>query len=162
VAALQLQQPYLREAGLPLGAFGVLYVVFQLASAAGARLAHRLRRAAPAVTLLSAAGFAALFLLPGGAGAAGVLLLKFAHGLSIPAFGRLLNQRARPSARATSLSLRSLFEGGALLAAAPLLGWTAHAFSLPAAFGAAALLVLPGMFLAEAPCVSSSGSPARA
>lgn len=162
VAALQLQQPYLLGAGVPLAAFGALYVGLQLVTAAGARLAHRLPRALPAVALVSAAGFAAMAALPGLAGVAGILLLKFAHGLSLPAFGRALNERARPGARATSLSLRSLFEGAALLGAAPLLGWTAQSLSLQAAFGVAALLVIPGFLLAEAPCVSSSGSPARA
>ena len=98
---------------------------------------------------------------PGPAGILGIFLLKFAHGLSLPAFGRALNESAPAGARATALSLRSLFEGAALLLAAPALG-AAGATSLPAAFGVAALLVIPSFFLTEAPCVSSAGSPARA
>lgn len=162
VAALQLQQPYLLGAGVPLAAFGALYAGLQLVTALGARVAHRLPSAPAAVALASVAGFAAMAVLPGLAGVLGVLLLKFAHGVSLPAFGRALNERARAHARATALSLRSLFEGAALLGAAPLLGWAAHSASLAAAFGLAAVLVLPGLLLVEAPCVSSSGSPARA
>ena len=162
VAALQLQQPFLRDVGIPLEAFGALYVGFQLATAAGARLSHRIPAGPLVVAGLSFGGFALMAAPLGWAGVGGVLLLKFAHGLALPAFGRALNERARPAARATSLSLRSLFEGAALLGAAPLLGWAAHSVSLAAAFAASALLVVPALFLAEAPCASSSGSPARA
>jgi hypothetical protein len=163
VAALQLQPPFLREAGVPLAALGGLYVAFQAASALGARLAWRLPRALPAVAVLSALGFAAMAALGGLPAVGGVFLLKFAHGVSLPLFGRALNERAPGGARATALSLRSLFEGAALLLAAPALGWAADTFSLRAAFGLAAILVAPSLLLSEAvPCAVSSGSPARA
>jgi hypothetical protein len=42
-----------------------------------------------------------------------------------------------------------MFEGAALLAAAPLMGWAADAVSLAAAFALAALLVLPAFLLLE-------------
>jgi hypothetical protein len=163
VAALQLQAPFLREAGMPLAAFGGLYVAFQAATALGARWAHRLPRALPAVAFGSALGFTAMALLAGWPGVAGILLLKLAHGVSLPVFGRALNAAAPGGSRATALSLRSVFEGAALLAAAPALGWVAEGASLRAAFGVAAVLVIPSLFLAEErPCVSSSSSPARA
>ncbi len=162
VAALQLQQPYLSQSGVPLAAFGLLYVGFQLAAALGSRLAHRLPRAFPAISGLSVAGFSLMAVFPGPAGILGILLLKFAHGISLPAFGRALNERAPAGARATALSLRSLFEGAALLVAAPALGGAAAGASLPAAFGVAALLVIPSFFLMETPCPDSAGSPLRA
>ena len=163
VAALQLQPPFLREAGVPLAAFGALYVAFQAAGAVGARLAWRLPRALPSVALASAAGFAVMAALSGLPAVLGVFLLKLAHGVSLPVFGRALNERAPGGARATALSLRSLFEGAALLLAAPALGWAADSISLRAAFGLAALLVVPSLLLSEAvPCAVSSGSPARA
>jgi MFS family permease len=163
VSALQLQAPFLREAGVPLAALGALYVAFQAATAVGARLAWRLPRALPSIALASAAGFAAMAAVAGLPGILGVFLLKAAHGMSIPIFGRALNERAPGGSRATSLSLRSLFEGAALLLAAPALGWAADALSLRAAFGLAATLIVPSLFLSEGvPCADSSGSPARA
>ena len=109
-------------------------------------------------------GFSAMALLPGWAGLAGILLLKLAHGVSLPAFGRALNARAPGGARATALSLRSLFEGAALLAAAPALGWAADGASLRAAFALAAALLVPSLLLLmeDRPCASSRSSPARA
>lgn len=163
VAALQLQPPFLREAGVPLAALGALYVAFQAATAVGARLAWRFPRALPSIALASAAGFAAMAVLSGLPGLLGVFLLKAAHGMSLPIFGRALNERAPGAARARSLSLRSLFEGAALLLAAPALGWAADALSLKAAFGLTATLIVPSLLLSEAvPCADSSGSPARA
>lgn len=163
VAALQLQPPFLRDAGVPLAALGALYVAFQAATAVGARLAWRLPRALPSIAWASAAGFAAMAVVAGLPGILGVFLLKAAHGMSIPIFSRALNERAPSGARATSLSLRALFEGAALLLAAPALGWAADALSLRAAFGVAATLLVPSLFLSEAvPCADSSGSPARA
>ena len=162
-AALQLQAPYLKEAGLPLGAFGAMYVVFQLATSLGARWAHRVPRGLWVVALGSALGFSTMALGAGPWGLAGILLLKGAHGVAMPVFGRALNARAPGRSRATALSLRSLFEGAALLLAAPALGWAAETWSLRGAFALAALLVIPSFFLAEEnPCVSSSNSPARA
>lgn len=159
VAALQLQQPYLREAGVPLAAFGAMFVAFQLATALGSRLAHRVPSPLAAVAAASAAGFAFMALPIPAAGVAAVFLLKLAHGVSLPAFGAALNALAPPSARATTLSLRSLFEGSALLLAAPLLGRVADSTSLQAAFGVAAVLVLPSfLFLEPAPCAAHAGS----
>lgn len=163
IAALQLQQPYLREAGVPLAAFGTLYIAFQAATAVGSRLAWRLPRVLPAVALASAAGFGLMAFRAGLPGLVGIFLLKLAHGVSLPALGRALNERAPGGSRATALSLRSLFEGAALLLAAPALGWAAETVSLRAAFGLAALLVLPWVLYSEAtPCAASTGSPARA
>ena len=164
VAALQLQAPFLREAGLAPAAFGAMYVLFQGATAVGARWSHRLPRALPGVAWASAVGFSAMALLPGWAGLAGIFLLKLAHGVSLPAFGRALNARAPGASRATALSLRSLFEGAALLAAAPALGWAADGASLRAAFGLAALLLIPSFILLmeDRPCEPSRSSPARA
>lgn len=163
VAALQLQAPFLKEAGVPLAAFGALYVAFQLATSLGARWAHRVSRGPGVVALASALGFSTMALGAGLSGLAGILLLKWAHGVSLPVFGRALHARAPGHARATALSLRSLFEGAALLLAAPALGWAAESWSLRAAFGLAAFLVIPSFFLAEGiPCGSSSNSPARA
>ena len=163
VAALQLQAPFLKDAGVPLAAFGALYVAFQVATSLGARWAHRVPRGPALVALASVLGFATMALGAGAWALGGILLLKWAHGVSMPVFGRALNARAPGGARATALSLRSLFEGGALLLAAPALGWAAEAWSLRAAFGLAALMIVPSLFLAEGiPCVSSSNSPARA
>ncbi len=162
VAALQFQQPYLLESGVPLAAFGAVYLLFQLATAAGARSAHLLRSPLPVVAAISVAGFALLALPVGSGAVAALLLLKLAHGLALPTIGRLLNDGAPPSARASALSLRSLVEGAALLAVAPLLGWTADSASLHAAFGLSAVLVLPGLFFTGAPCADSGGSRASA
>ncbi len=163
IAALQLQQPFLRHAGIPLAWLGALYVAFQLATAAGARLAHRLHSPLHSVALVSAAGLALVAIPPAAAGVAALFLLKFAHGLSLPSFGASLNALAPAHSRATALSFRSLFEGSALLVVAPLMGWTADAVSLPAAFAVAALFALPTLLLLEAtPCVAPAGSRSRA
>lgn len=162
VAALQLQQPFLREAGVPLAALGALYVAFQLATAAGARFAHGFSSPLHAVVLASTAGLALAALPLPVTGVAAVFLLKFAHGVSLPSFGASLNALAPPEARATSLSFRSLFEGTALLAAAPLMGHVADTASLHAAFGVAALLALPTLLLLEtSPCAAPAASPSR-
>lgn len=163
VAALQLQQPFLRHAGIPLAWLGALYVAFQLATAAGARVAHRLHSPLPTVALLSAAGLALVAIPPAAAGVAALFLLKFAHGLSLPSFGASLNALAPARSRATALSFRSLFEGSALLVVAPLMGWTADAVSLSAAFAVAALFALPTLLLLEtSSCVAPVGSRSRA
>jgi len=163
VAALQLQQPYLRDAGIPLAALGGLFVVFQLATAAGARFAHRLTSPLHAVALASAAGFGLLALPLPAAGVLALFLVKFAHGVSLPSFGAALTSLAPASSRATTLSFRSLFEGSALLLAAPLMGLAADRISLHAAFAVAAVLALPTLLLLEtAPCAAPASSRSRA
>lgn len=167
VAALQLQQPLLRQAGVPLGALGALYVAFQGATAAGARLSHRLRSPLAAVGMASVAGLALVAVPLPVAALSAVFLLKLAHGASLPAFGDAMNALAPGAARATSLSFRSLFEGSALLVAAPLIGRTADIVSIQAAFLVAAALAAPSLLLLEtspcdAPAGSSDASPSRA
>jgi hypothetical protein len=161
VAALQLQQPFLRAAGIPLESLGFLYVGFQLVTALGARWSHRLPGGLRLVGWISAAGFAVMALPVGMMGVLGVLLLKLAHGISLPAVGKALNDRAGSRHRATSLSFRSLFEGAALVVAAPALGWAADAVSLSSAFGLAALFLVPSLVITEVACVpfDSSRSP---
>jgi MFS family permease len=155
VAALHLQQPFIRQAGVPLASLGILYVVFQGVSALGARAAHRLPRSLRMVTLLSTAGFVVMSLPIGILGVMGIFLLKFAHGISLPSVGKALSERTDPSRRATALSLRSLYEGAALLVAAPALGWAASSMSLASAFGLAALILAPSVYYSEVPCASS-------
>ncbi|MCE9584098.1 MAG: MFS transporter [Planctomycetes bacterium] len=163
LAALQLQQPFLRSAGVPLGALGGLYVAFQLATAAGARCAHRFSAPLHVVGFVSAAGLALVALPLPAAGVLALFFLKFAHGVSLPSFGASLNALVPAATRATSLSFRSLFEGSALLVAAPLMGWTADAVSLHAAFAVAAVLALPTLlFLETTPCVAPAGLRSRA
>lgn len=159
VAVAQLQQPLLRAAGVPLAALGAAFVGFHLATAVGARWAHRVRSPLAVLGLGSSAGFA-LLALPIGLGAvAAILGLRVLYGISLPCVGRALNDRAPSGSRATCLSLRSLLEGAALAIAAPALGWAADSISMAAAFGAAAVLVLPSLLLLmEAPC-SASRSP---
>jgi len=161
VAALQLQQPFLRSAGVPLATLGALYVGFQVVTALGARIAHRVPRALRLIGLASTAGFAIMALPIGLAGILGVLLLKFAHGVSLPTVGKSLSEGADPGSRATALSFRSLFEGAALALVAPALGWAADSVSLPSAFGLAAMFVGPSIVFSEVACVSldSSASP---
>jgi len=162
VAAVQVQQPFLRSMGVPLQALGALYVVFQLATALGAREAHRFKGPILFIVGGSVAGFALLALPAGFAVVPGILILKFAHGVSLPTLGKALNDRVAPGARATMLSLRSLFEGSALLVVAPALGWAADAISLPSAFALAALLLAPSLLFTEMPCGSSEVSPSPA
>jgi hypothetical protein len=155
LAALQLQQPFLRVSGVPLAAFGALYVAFQVATAAGARVAHRFSSPLHAVGLVSSAGLALVALPLPVASVFAFFLLKFAHGVALPSFGASLTALAQAASRATSISFRSLFEGSVLLVAAPLMGWTADKVSLHAAFAVAAILALPALlFLESTPCVA--------
>lgn len=156
LSLLPLQQPYLVQAGFPIATLGLVFVALQLVTALGSRLSQQLPAPLFWVVLLSFAGFLALSPAPGLPGLGALLLLKLAHGISIPAAATALNACAPAHARATVLSLRSLFEGAALAVAAPLLGWTADGSGPGSAFLLAALLLLPSLFLfRRKPCVFS-------
>lgn len=130
-----------REWGLSLGAYGVLFALFQLGGVLGGHASARLR------SRLGLRPFLAVLALPGplllllsvwrGPLAAGVFpVLAFLWNLALPFFLDGLNRRTEARLRATTLSVANLVGRLCFVAAAPLFGLLVDGRGLPLAFGA--------------------------
>ncbi|HNW92278.1 MAG TPA: hypothetical protein PKM88_05135, partial [bacterium] len=129
----------LADLGVPLAWYGVLFFLFQAASAVGARASHAVtQRTGRRGALLLFLGIPAIFLVIGAVPVQGLLLLAFVQsflwGLSTPFFLDIINARAIPELRATVLSTVSM--GGRLLyvLAGPLFGMIVDAAGVRAGF----------------------------
>jgi MFS family permease len=138
---------YYRALGISVGLFGVLFALFQLASAFGAKQAHSVEkvlgfRKALALPLLIGPIFLlmgavrSLFIIPL------IILYAFFWGLLYPILLDLLNRRIDSAVRATVLSVASMAGSLSYVVLAPIFGKLVDALSLSAAF-----LILGAYFL---------------
>jgi predicted MFS family arabinose efflux permease len=139
---------YYESLGISVGLFGVIFAVFQLASAFGSSRAHAIEKAIgmrKALTLPLLIG--AIFVLAGLVRSVAVIrfiiLYSFLWGLSTPLFLDLINRRIGSDIRATVLSVAMMAGSLAYVVLAPLFGRFVDASSLGRAF-----IVLGAGFLA--------------
>jgi len=138
---------YFRELGISIGLFGLLFALFQLAGAFGARQSHAVVRAvglrkALALPLLigllflALGSFRSLLALPL------IILIAFLWNIQYPIVLDLLNRRIDSEVRATALSVSAMAGSLSYVILAPIFGTLVDVFSLSIAF-----LVLGGYFL---------------
>jgi MFS family permease len=138
------QQPWLRELGVPLALFGIVFAATKVVTAGVATIAHRvdagvgLRGTAALMAAVPAAGVAAMSVAQGPAAAVLVMSRGVLDGLWQPLVNVWMNRLVESDRRATMLSLQSLVARLALAAALAVLGAVAGAFGLRGALAAAA------------------------
>ena len=147
-----LFQPFLDTNHVPIGLFGLLFLVLRLAGVAGSRYGPRLITvdARPRWLTAAPAGYVAAFavlLVPMPWWAAFPLMLGvgFLQGCVRPLLSTLLNERVDSAVRATVLSLQSLVFTLLIAVAQPAAGALVDRWRLPAAFlflGVASLVAL--------------------
>jgi predicted MFS family arabinose efflux permease len=138
---------YFRELGISIGLFGVLFALFQLAGAFGARQSQAIvktvgLRKSLALPLLIGliyfvlGSFRSLLVLPL------IILSAFLWNILVPILLDLLNRRIDSEVRATVLSVSAMAGSLSYVILAPIFGRLVDALSLSSAF-----LVLGGYFL---------------
>lgn len=126
-----LIQPYLKEAGIPLSLFGVVFFFFQVASMGGSLVARRLPNewlTGRFFALLSL-GFAAVLLTLGffrhPFSILPVSLAYLTWGIFLPTTSNAVNRLIRSERRATVLSAQDFLQNLIFVISAPLIGWAA-------------------------------------
>jgi MFS family permease len=143
---------YYRDLSIGVGYYGIMFALSQLASAAGAKSAHRLetllgsRRGLLAVlpiglNFLLLGLVRSLWLFPV------ILLNLFLWGYSFPVLLDQMNRKIASEVRATALSLASMAGSLAFVLLSPVFGQIVDAFSLRAAYFGLAGLFLGGAFI---------------
>ena len=138
LAMVWFSQPYWKEIGVPLLAFGVLWAALNLLVAVSSWFAHRLERIFRFRNL-----FAALAVMP--------LVLYVAVALAGPHIAvvgimalfwvlRGINREVDASIRATVLSVQSLFSKISFAILSPFVGWIADIYSFTMAFYASGII----------------------
>ncbi len=123
-----LYQPYLKEAGVPVIWFGVIFACFNVFAAMSSAVAHRVtRRFGKALSLSSiplSIGLSNLLMawVIRPIGVIFVLGQQFGRGFSNPVISDYLNRQVWADKRATVNSLRSLFGRVIFIATAPMIG----------------------------------------
>lgn len=145
-----------RDLGVPVGWFGVLFAVFQLAGAWGGARSHSFSerfgaKAAVRLSFLSPGVFIALGLVPG----VGLLPLipinAFLWNLAYPVLLERLNLAVSSDVRATVLSLASMAGSVLFIVVSPLFGLLVDTWSLSFAFAIlGAVFLLTGVPLVGA------------
>jgi len=130
---------YYRSLGLSIGLFGVLFALFQLAGAFGARQSHAIARAAGLrATLLLPLFIGLIYFIMGTVRSLFVLpfiiLAAFLWNIQYPIILDLLNRRIESEVRATVLSVSAMAGSLSYVILAPIFGALVDGFSLSSAF----------------------------
>lgn len=145
-----LSQPWLRAAEVPLVAFGVIWAGLRITVGVSALFASQLEarigfnRSVAVVIAVLIGGFAlcawqqAPWLIPA------LASFSFVRGISMVLFSEAINRRTGSDRRATVLSIESLLCRLLFAPLAPLVGWTADAYSLSTAITLSGALFATG------------------
>jgi Major Facilitator Superfamily len=154
-----LQQPYLRDIGVPVALFGVVFAATKAVTALVANGAHRIdarlgaRGTAAIMALAPALGLGAMSVATGPAAALLILSRGVLDGLWQPLANVYMNRLVGSHLRATMLSFQSLVARLVLAAAIAVAGAGVARVGLAATLGAAAAVavVVGGLLAAGAP-----------
>jgi len=150
-----LVQPYLKEAGVPLAWFGVVFLFFQCSSMGGSQMAKRLpdRFLSRRFFTLLAFGF---FLVLGGLSwlhhPLSFLLVSLVYliwGLFLPTTSHAVNRLIGSEHRATILSTQDFIQHLLFVIVAPLLGLATDAWGLPCALWMLSALIALAVLLSR-------------
>jgi len=139
-----IYQPYLKEIGVPIILFGILYALMNFAGAFASKLAHRIeyrlgeKRTLLVFIVVGAAAYTGFALMNMYLGILLPLVISFAVGVIEPTVGDYINKHVLSNQRATVSSLNSLMIMGFSTVLGPLLGMLIDAFGLQATFVAIA------------------------
>lgn len=140
-----LQQPFLREIGLPVAAFGIVFAATKAVTALVANYAHRVdealgeRGSAGLMAFLPVLGLGGMALATGPLGALWILTRGLLDGLWMPLANIYVNRRVESRLRATTLSLQSVVGRIVLAAALALMGAATAGASVGTLLGASAV-----------------------
>lgn len=150
-----LQQPYLREVGVPVALFGVVFAATKAVTALVANYAHRVDEragesgAAALMGVVPAVGLGAMALSTGPAGAVWILTRGLLDGLWMPLVNIYMNRRVGADLRATMLSAQSVAARLTLSLSLALFGLATSALPLGVLLSGAAVAALAcGLVLA--------------
>jgi MFS family permease len=135
-----MAQPYWQEIGVPLVWFGALWASYNLVTAFGSYIAHRLQRQLGFVWLfrLCAMMVGLVFIvLSFGIGYAAVVVMSLAwllRGIFHPIMLDFINQQTPSDIRATVISLNALYTRLIFAMLSPFVGYIADTWSLETAF----------------------------
>ncbi len=139
IFTVAISQPYLKGVGIPLGAFGLLYLFFHLSAMGGSLWAKRISTTSPGLFFIMALGillvFAglALFHHPLSFLLAGCVYLIW--GVFIPTTSDATNRLIASGERATVLSARDFLQNLFFVLLAPLVGWVTDLWGLGMSLG---------------------------
>ena len=143
-------QPYLREAGLPLYLFGVVWAGLNFSVGVWSMAAHRIESIlGRKVSLcglipLVALGYGLMSMHVGLIGIAFFLIFYFVRGVGQPILKDCVNRLIVSEERATILSLQNLVGRLIFAVAGPIAGWIADGYSMDVAFMACGVFFLCG------------------
>lgn len=150
LVGLRYQQPYLEQAGLALEAFGPVYLVWLVVSAAAALLVGRVgprldeRRFLLALPALLAVQYLLLASHVSAWGVGIMLIGQVVVGVCRPMLTTYLNREVKSTARATVLSVNGFVQNLVLMIVAPAVGWLSDVRSMSTAFVALAITAAVG------------------
>ncbi|MBI2082039.1 MAG: MFS transporter [Deltaproteobacteria bacterium] len=137
VFIVTLIQPYLKEVGVPLAYFGLVFLFFQMASMGGSQLARHL----PNRFLKRGNFFLLAFFFTLTLSALALIhhpfsfllasLVYFIWGLFLPMTSQAVNQLISSERRATVLSTQDFLQHLLFVVIAPVLGWITDSWGLP-------------------------------
>jgi len=142
-----MTQPYWQEIGVPLVWFGLLWAGYNIITALGSLIAHRLQQRVGFTLLfgLSGASVAGIFLvLSVGIGYWAIFIMALTwllRGIFHPIMLDFLHQQTPSDIRATVISLNSLYTRLFFSITSPFIGWVADVWSLETAFMASGLIM---------------------
>ena len=147
LAMVWFSQPYWKEIGVPLLAFGVLWAALNLLVAISSWFAHRLERIFRFRNLFAALAVMPLVLYVAVALAGphiavvGIMALFWVlRGINTPIIRDYINREVDASIRATVLSVQSLFSKISFAILSPFVGWIADIYSFTMAFYASGII----------------------
>lgn len=149
VALGTFTQPYMKEAGIPLEYFGVVYSVFLIIAAFLARFSSNLEEkfgGARSLNVLTAAAILPLAIIGFGyvsmIGVGLFFLVLLIENLRSPLANELFHERVTSKSRATAGSVLSLAKTAGQIVILPVMGYVADLYSI-----FTAILILAGMVI---------------
>jgi MFS family permease len=143
-----LIQPYLKEAGLPLGYFGVAWAALMSIGAFFSWHAHAVeaflgkRNALLMLIGMPALGYTILGLSGTLSGAVGIVLFSVTRGVHNPVLSDYINGLVGSDIRATILSVKNLVGRVLFSIVGPIIGWMRDEYSLSLALLASGMIFL--------------------
>ncbi|HAH23254.1 MAG TPA: MFS transporter [Prolixibacteraceae bacterium] len=160
-------QLYLKEAGLPIAFFGILWTMLNLTTGITSMFSYRIERELGRkktlllIVILLTAGFILTSVLVSLAGIAILFGFYMARGLATPVLKDYINQYTDSKVRATILSVRNLEIRLIFAVVGPVLGYLNDAFSLQTALIVAGTSYFIAGMLSILPLLASPITPVR-
>jgi len=151
--AYYFMQPYLQGIGIPIYAFGYIYLAAFWVEALGAKFSHIIenflgeKKTLISMVILSMVGILFMGLVQSPIGLVFPIIIMFFYGFIEPVISNYINEHVSSFRRATIMSIQIATKSLIVAAASPFLGYLAELFSLQTAILLSALVLLAEFFI---------------